>query len=383
MHPTSSNSSSGSVSSSEDLPVVLVREDMDALSMRDEVNADYRSKKPGVAHKCGHDVHVATLIGAARMLAAARDTFHGEVRLVFQPGEETTGGALPMIAEGVARGIDAALSLHVMAYNRVGTIAVREGFITASEDDFHVTILGRGGHASNPHLAVNPVTVACAIVTNLQNYLSRTVCPLKHVVLTISHINSGSPNAVNVIPSDCKFSATLRTFDPEVRHMLQQGIPEFIRQMAQTFNTEAEVTNRKGFCAGENHRFVVDAVRKATTMLYGEDALLDIPDPEMGSEDFYYFSLGGTVPACQYWLGGANPERGITADNHHPGFDVDEDCLAMGAASLAAISVLLLDKIAKEGKKSHHKHHSHHGTASPIAGKSAYANVSLVHDVPH
>jgi amidohydrolase len=366
---------------------------MDALSMDDGITAEYRSTRPGKAHKCGHDVHVATLLGCARLLAPRRHLFCGEARLVFQPGEETTGGAVPMIREGVADGIDAALSLHVMAYNPVGTVAVREGRITASEDDVHVTLRGRGGHCANPDKAINPVPVACSIISGLHSWLTRTVSPLKHCVLTVTHINGGSAQSVNVIPEICTFAFTFRTFDVEVRTMLQEGLPAFIKASAAAYGAEAEVVTRSGFSSGHNARFVVEAVRKCVTALYGESQLIDIPEPEMGAEDFYEFGLQGKVPVCQFWLGGANAERGITEDNHHPGFDVDEDCLPMGAATLAGTTLTLFAKIAKDRERdpgglagrlsAHGSPAGPHSRASHNASPTAFAPTSLVHQHAH
>lgn len=332
-------------------PVVLVRGDMDALAMADGLpeSCPYRSAVPGVAHKCGHDVHVATLMYAVNIVAARRHLFRGEVRFVFQPAEETTGGARPMIQEGVADGIHAGLSLHVMTWNEVGTVAVRDGMINASEDSIYVRVIGDGGHAAEPWLASNPIVAACSMVSATHSWLAKTVEATKAVVLTISSIESGTAAAVNVIPETCSFTATLRCLDERARTDVVRNLPAMWEALASAFECRTEVEIVRGYTSGRNDPLVTNAVRRCVTRMYGADALIEIPDPEMGSEDFFEFGQQGKVPVCQLWLGGANEDRGITTNNHCPDFDVDEDCLPMGTAVIAATALDLIHTLGGTG----------------------------------
>eukprot|EP01013_Petalomonas_cantuscygni_P017350 TRINITY_DN34495_c0_g1_i1.p1 TRINITY_DN34495_c0_g1~~TRINITY_DN34495_c0_g1_i1.p1 ORF type:complete len:660 (-),score=139.66 TRINITY_DN34495_c0_g1_i1:9-1988(-) len=348
----------GFVTPDFDGPVVLIRGDMDALVMEDGLPADcsYRSVHPNKAHTCGHDIHVSTLIYGIHLAARRRHLFRGELRFVFQPAEETTGGALPMVREGVAEGVSAAVSLHVMTWNEAGTVGVRDGIINASEDSFYVTVAGGGGHAAEPHLATNPIVTACAMVSATHSWLTKAVCALKPVVLTVSHISSGSDQAVNVIPESCKFSATLRCHDEGVRESVCEKLPQMWRTVAEAYDCEASVDRVKGYMCGFNHTLVAGSVRRTTTALYGTDALEEIPDPEMGSEDFFEFGQNGKIPVCQFWLGGANEEKGITGDNHCPDFDADEMCLPIGSAVLAASAIDLCHQLAAGPRRQRKPH---------------------------
>eukprot|EP00667_Euglena_gracilis_P006124 EG_transcript_6175 len=334
---------------------ILLRADMDALPIVDGKDCEYRSQVEGVCHACGHDAHVACLLGATRILCHLRDCFSGEVVLVFQPAEETIGGARRMVAAGVVGEfvpdpaaednpdwpagkvthptVHACLSLHVQPEVPAGTIGVKIGDMTASEDDYIILVRGKGGHGSLPHLAINPVFVACNIVVQVQSWLSRNTNPFLPSILCMTTIHGGTKS--NVIPDECTIEGTLRTHSEEMREEINTQLPEFIRSLAAAYDAEAEVTVRRGFSGGTADKRLARIVTTVgKQLLEDEDDVVQLEFPEMGAEDFWEFGVPGqepSIPSLMFWLGCSNEERGIVEENHHAKFDVDEKCLRIGA----------------------------------------------------
>ena len=338
---------------------LLIRADMDALPLNEETNLPFKSKNKNVFHACGHDSHVSCLLGAAKILKQNQDKFKGSIKFVFQPAEEGSqlihesgsGGADPMIQEGALGdsknpNIDAALALHVIAgpepMYQVGKICIKDGPMTGSADIFDITIKGKGGHASAPHTAVDPVFIASQIYIAIQGYLSRTVDPVEPVVFTIGKIQGGFRQ--NIISETCEMDGTLRTLNQEVRDQLKQSLPNFIQNIAQAYGGEAKVEVKTGYPVGVNSKSFNDIIKKVTIGLYGTDAIIETEKPVLGAEDFYEFGFSNSKPISMFWLGGANPDTGKIHSNHSNYFDIDEKALPMGTAVLVATALEYLNE---------------------------------------
>ncbi|RMG36040.1 MAG: amidohydrolase [Methanobacteriota archaeon] len=320
---------------------VLLRADIDALPVQEANDVPYKSRNEGFSHACGHDAHVACLLGAAELLLKHKDEFRGKVLLVFQPAEEGPGGAKPMIEEGAIGSpenpdIDAAMALHITAMADVGLIGVTDGLLTASADEFYVTIKGKGGHGSAPHMAIDPIYIAGQIITGIQGFITRTVDPVEHVVFTWGKVIGGERQ--NVISETCRLEGTLRTHNREVRSKLKEELPKFIQSVAKTYGGNAEVEVITGYDVGINDKKLNDSIRRAVKKHYSEDVIID-RGPIMGAEDFFEFALGGKIPTSMFWLFAGNKEKGFTHGNHSNYFDFDEDALPIGTTILAQAAI--------------------------------------------
>jgi amidohydrolase len=313
---------------------VAVRADMDALPVEEAPGRDgYRSETPGMSHACGHDGHVAVLLGLAELLAGA-DELPGTVVLYFQPAEEGPGGALPMVQAGVLDdpAPQAVLALHVSSRLPTGIVAVRPGPSTGSDDAFDITVHGVGGHAAHPDTAVDPIPIAAEIISALQQVITREIDPVTPVVLTFGSIHGGTRR--NVIAASVKLEATLRTANQHNRDLLVARIPEVARSVAATHRATATVTHRAGYPVGVNDPALTEIVADAARAVLGEHRVGPVPTPTLGGEDFYAFGKSG-LPVSMFLLGVANVQRGITAPHHSADFDLDEDALPAGVAVFA------------------------------------------------
>jgi amidohydrolase len=314
---------------------VLLRADMDALPIQEENEVEYRSTRPGVMHACGHDGHVAIMLGAARALAARRDRLAGTIVFAFQPAEERIpGGALGMIAEGVMDNpkVDAVFGLHLTLAAPVGAVRVRPGPSMASADTFQAEILGRGGHASRPQFAVDPIRIAASVVTALHSIVSREIAPLQPAVITIGTIHAGTVS--NVIPSSATLGGSVRAVDQQVRETMARRIQETIVGIARAMGGDARIDYRLGYPPVVNDAAMTELVAEVARQVVGEAAALG--EPNMASEDVSYFLQ--RAPGCYFNLGVANEARGLTGSNHHPRFDLDEDALPIGVEMLVRVA---------------------------------------------
>jgi len=323
-------------------PTVLLRGDMDALPVPERTGLPYASEVPGTMHACGHDLHVAMLVGAARLLCARRADLAGDVVFMFQPAEEGPGGAELMIAEGVldASGTRAvaAYGLHVVsARERYGLFASRPGPLMASSDTLRVTVKGAGGHGARPHYALDPVPVACEIVLALQSYVTRRHDIFDPVVVTVGSFHAGT--AENVIPAEATFDATVRSFSPTARDRVRQGVVDVVTGIAAAHGLTAAAEYELGYPVtvndGTEARFAADTVAE----LYGPDRYETMPDPLAGAEDFSYVLR--EVPGAFVFLGACPPGTDpLTAPhNHAPGAVFDDGVLSDGARLLAELAV--------------------------------------------
>jgi amidohydrolase len=307
----------------------MARFDMDALPVLEANETGYASKNRGVMHACGHDGHMAIGLGVATLMARYRDSLSGTVKLVFQPGEEGGNGAEIMVKEGVLENPrpDVVLCTHVWNNKPVGTVDVTAGAVMAAAEKWTCTVHGEGGHGALPHQAIDPIVVASHIVTSLQTVVSRNVSPLETAVVTVGSFNGG--DAFNVIPDRVDLSGTIRTYDAHVRETVLRRVRELLEGTAVAHGASADLEVEHLTAAVVNDPDVTQVVRASAQAVIGPEQVSG-GERTMGSEDAAYFTQ--EVPGCYFFLGSANPERGLDAPHHNPRFDFDEDALPIGVA---------------------------------------------------
>jgi amidohydrolase len=320
-------------------PTTLLRADMDALRMPEDTGLGFASRNDGVMHACGHDAHVAMLVGAAHLLAARRDALPGRVVLMFQPGEEGDGGAEVMLAEGVLERfgtVDRAFAVHITPSLPSGVVASRAGTMMASADEFTITVTGRGGHASMPHEATDPVPVACEIVTALQAMVTRQVHAFDPAVLTVTSIHAGT--AFNVIPETVVCSGTIRAVSDASRGVVVDGLRRVAEGVAAAHDCRAEVALlANNYPVTVNDAASSGGVLDLAGRLFGERRSLPMPTPVMGAEDWSYVLQ--RVPGSMAFIGAAPPGIARPAPNHSNRMLIDEDAMVTGMALHAAVAL--------------------------------------------
>jgi hippurate hydrolase len=319
---------------------ILLRGDMDALPMPEETGLDFASKIPGRMHACGHDAHTAMLVQAVHLLHRHRDELAGTVKFMFQPGEEGHGGARRMIEDGLIDADpkpDAAFALHIWPGVPAGAILGKPGPMMASADYWTITVKGRGGHASMPQDAVDPIPVAFEIGLALQTMVSRRIDVFDPVVLTCAKVTAGTTN--NVIPEKAEMVGTLRATSERARERAHDGLRRVAANVAAAHLCEADVTVRRGYPVTVNDPAFVDFARSVATDLLGPENYIDRPAPIMGAEDFSYVLQ--RMPGCMMFLG-VMPEGHDGHDHvapcHSNRMMLNEDCMAAGIAMHASIA---------------------------------------------
>jgi amidohydrolase len=309
-------------------PAVLLRADMDGLPIQEAPGREYGSEIRGRMHACGHDAHMAMLLGAATVLAPLADRLPRDVLFCFQPAEEGQGGAERMIQEGVLdlTEIGSVFALHVWSQFEAGTAHVRSGPMLAAQDEFRARVVGQGGHGAMPHTTIDPIVAAAQGVLALQSIVSRNVDPTQPAVVTVGSIHGGS--APNVIPEDVQLEGTLRSFTDEVRGLLRQRVEEQLVGSAESARCRLEFELRPGFPAVVNDETAVQVVRKLARSVFGE-ARVHEPAPLAASEDFAFFLR--ERPGAFVLIGAGNRAAGIEAPHHSSLFDLDETVLPRGA----------------------------------------------------
>ncbi|MBK6929866.1 MAG: amidohydrolase [Saprospirales bacterium] len=318
--------------------VVALRADLDALPILEANDLPYRSQTEGVMHACGHDVHTAALLGAARILQALRDRFSGTVKCIFQPGEELfPGGASIMIRQGVLQRPRPAsiFGQHVHPPLQAGMVGFREGMYMASADEIYVTVKGHGGHGAMPHQCIDPVVITAQIILALQQIVSRYSDPTTPSVLTFGKINSAG-GATNVIPNAVQLEGTFRTMDEKWRAEAHKRMKRMAEDMARSMGGACAFQIRKGYPVLYNHEQLTRNARKWAVEYLGADQVAELP-VRMTAEDFAFYSQ--EIPACFYRLGTGNPARGLTAPVHTDTFDIDETALETGMGLMAWLAV--------------------------------------------
>lgn len=324
-------------------PTVAIRADMDALPIQEKNNLSFKSEIDGRMHACGHDAHVAIALGTAMILSSfPKEELNGNIKFIFQPAEETSGGALPMIREGVLENpvVDRVFSLHVMPELEAGKIGVRSGKMRAASDMFDITVRGSSSHGAEPDKGIDPILIASKIIDVLQSIISRRVSPLDSAVITIGQIKGGS--ARNVLAPSVTLSGIIRTVDPFTRKKLLSSVRHVVDSISISMGGEGEVRFIEGYPCLVNDAEMTDLVERASKDILGEESVIRLEHPSMGVDDFAYFLE--RIPGCYFMLGVGDPKRRLNHPLHNPLFQINERTLVPASALLANICLFCLDK---------------------------------------
>jgi amidohydrolase len=314
---------------------IMLRADMDALPIEEENDVAYASQTRGTMHACGHDGHVAMLLGAATLISRRRDELAGTIVLCFQPAEEGRGGAKAMVDAGVLErfGVERAYGLHLATAFPTGIVGLREGPFYASSDSIEITIEGAGGHGAAPHLSVDPIYVAGAFIVALQQVVSRQIDPLAPAVVTIGAVHAGTTH--NVIPSRATLLGTVRAFEADVRAKMAERIERVLRGACESSGATYKFEYIRRYPVTSNDAEQARYVRALALREIGERRVLEAPKL-MGAEDFSFFAE--RVPACFYTIG-CNGGPSTAFPHHHAKFDIDERALATGVRMMTALAL--------------------------------------------
>lgn len=316
---------------------VLMRADMDALPVEEMHDYEYKSENKGVMHACGHDVHMAVVLCCAKLLNSIRYELSSNVLFLFQPGEETEGGAELMINAGILEeyNITEAIGIHVMNSVEVGKILLKKGPVMASPDDFDLFIYGKGGHGAYPHECIDPIALSAKIISDFDMIGARFISPFAQKVISVCSINGGTAN--NVIPDTVHMSGTVRSYDEKIRKLLPEMMRKAIAYTCDAFGAKYDFEYNFRYPPLINDDSAVDKMYNAALNVLSEDCIIIGNEPSMAGDDFAYFAK--KVPSVYFYLGSGNEKRGITQPLHSKNFDIDEGCLSVGISVMASYVV--------------------------------------------
>jgi amidohydrolase len=316
----------GNIRTNETKKTVALRADMDALPIQETVRLPYSSERKGIMHACGHDVHMAVLLGTARVLSKIKNDINGNVKFIFQPAEETVGGAKRMLKRGcLDPKTDYVLGLHVKPDLPAGTIGIKYGKVHASSDTFRIAVKGKNSHGAYPEQGVDSVAAAAQLITGIQSIISRNVSPLNPAVITVGMIHGGT--AVNLVADTVILEGTIRSLDHFTRELLQKRLREMAVWTAKSYGAKAEIKCRKSYPVLMNDNLVVEALKNVAICDTAVEKVAELKEPTMGVEDFSYYLE--KAPGAFFFLGSGYKGReneGI----HNGGFEVDEKCIGVG-----------------------------------------------------
>jgi amidohydrolase len=317
-----------------------LRADMDALPVQEKTGKPYASTRPGIMHACGHDANTTMALGAAMLLAQKRDEIAGTVKFIFQPNEESSGGAKSMIEAGALKNpdIDAIVGIHVSPWLATGTLGLKPGEMMAAVDRFTITIVGDGGHGAYPHLGKDAVVIAAQVISALQAVVSREIDPVEPVVITIGTISGGE--RYNILCSEVKMVGTVRTLNARVRGLTRRKMEKKVRDITRAFGAGYRFEYENLGASLINSPRILALCRSSGEAVLGKNKVLLLDKPSMGGEDFAeYLKL---VPGCFMYIGSTSAAKAYPW--HHERFDIDEEVLPVGARLLAAIAERFLKK---------------------------------------
>lgn len=305
-----------------------IRADIDALPINEEADVDFKSMNEGIMHACGHDAHTTVALGTAKIIKSMESELMGDVKFFFQPAEETTGGAERMIKAGCLQNPDVeyVFGLHVDPSLKTGKISIKYGKMMASSDELNIKIIGKSTHGAHPHDGIDPIVIASNLVMALQSLVSRNISPLNSAVITMGSIHGGTGG--NIIPDEVSMVGILRTLDPETREFVKKRIAELVESMPKAMGGEGILQIRESYGALINNKEAVDSIKETAVKILGNDNVVELEHPNMGTEDFSYFCQN--TKACFFNLGCRSEDNITVYPIHSSKFILDEGCLEIG-----------------------------------------------------
>lgn len=307
-----------------------IRADIDALPLKDKKNCSYASKIQGKMHACGHDAHTAMLMGTAIILNKYKENLQGNIKLFFEPAEETTGGAKVMIKEGVLENpyVDGIIGLHVDENIPSGKIGIKKRIVNAASNPFTIKIKGKGAHGARPHDAVDPIFIGSSLILNLQSIISRELPPVEPAVITIGTFHGGT--AQNIIPEEVVITGIIRTMAVEYRNYVIERFKEIVEGIVKSLRGNCIIEVEESYPCLYNDEGMCDLFLKSASKVMNKDDIIHLNNPSMGVESFAYFAM--ERPSVFYYLGVRNEDKGIIHAAHSNLFDIDEDSMVLGVA---------------------------------------------------